>query len=198
MITIQEAIIVEGKYDKIKLSAFVNGLIIETGGFRIFKDKEKRALLRVLAEKRGLLILTDSDSAGFVIRNHLKGIVPAERIRHAYIPEILGKEKRKPALSKEGLLGVEGMTEDVLTEALKRAGTVTVTGKNVNLPLVTKADLFEAGLSGRENSAQKRQTLLKWLQLPTYLSANALLDILNFTMDRKEALALLFENKADV
>ena len=188
MITIEEAVIVEGKYDKIRLSSFVDGLIIETGGFRIFKDREKRALIRTLGKKCGLLVLTDSDSAGFLIRNHLKGLVPSEQIRHAYIPEILGKEKRKGSPSKEGLLGVEGMPEEILRAALIRAG---IHERIFPAAPLTKTDLFNAGLSGNPGSASKRKALLQTLGLPSYLSSNALLDILNFTMDPAEAQKLL-------
>ena len=187
MIPVREAIIVEGKYDKIKLSSLVDGLIIETNGFRIFRDREKRALLRALAGERGLLVLTDSDSAGFVIRNHLKGLVPPEQIRHAYIPEILGKEKRKTAPSKEGLLGVEGMTRETLEKILSRH----ITRREDAGEKITKADLYEAGLSGKENSAGMRAAFLKELGLPTCVSATAFLDILNFMMTREAFLERL-------
>lgn len=185
MIKVREAVIVEGKYDKMRLSALIDGLILETGGFRIFKDKEKMALIRTLADTRGLLILTDSDSAGFLIRNHLAGSVAPEKIKHAFIPDILGKETRKEKPSKEGKLGVEGMSSRILTEALRRAGI----GAEESAPQgrkITKADLYDAGLSGGENSAQKRRAFLKSLSLPEYLSTNALPEVLSGIMSYEE------------
>lgn len=185
MIKVREAVIVEGKYDKMRLSSLIDGLILETGGFRIFKDREKMALIRSLADTRGLLILTDSDSAGFLIRNRLTGSIAPEKIRHAFIPDILGKEKRKEKPSKEGKLGVEGMSSQVLLETLKRAGI----GAEESAPQgrkITKADLYDAGLSGGENSAQKRRAFLKSLSLPEYLSANALPEVLSGIMSYEE------------
>ncbi len=185
MIKVREAVIVEGKYDKMRLSSLIDGLILETGGFRIFKDREKMALIRSLADTRGLLILTDSDSAGFLIRNRLTGSIAPEKIRHAFIPDILGKEKRKEKPSKEGKLGVEGMSSQVLLETLKRAGI----GAEETVPQgrkITKADLYDAGLSGGENSAQKRRAFLKSLSLPEYLSANALPEVLSGIMSYEE------------
>lgn len=180
MISVKEAIIVEGRYDKIKLSSIVDTPIIETGGFRVFKDKEKQNLIRNIAKKRGILILTDSDSAGFVIRNFLKGIVPGNEIKNAYIPQLKGKEKRKAEPSKEGLLGVEGLSEAFLVKAIQNSGATVL---NENKPEVraeiTKGDLYELGLSGRENSAVMREKLLKKLELPTYLTTNALVSALN-------------------
>lgn len=180
MISVKEAIIVEGRYDKIKLSSIVDTPIIETGGFRVFKDKEKQNLIRNIAKKRGILILTDSDSAGFVIRNFLKGIVPENEIKNAYIPQLKGKEKRKAEPSKEGLLGVEGLSEAFLVKAIQNSGATVL---NENKPEVraeiTKGDLYELGLSGRENSAVMREKLLKKLELPTYLTTNALVSALN-------------------
>ena len=180
MISVKEAIIVEGRYDKIKLSSIVDTPIIETGGFRVFKDKEKQNLIRNIAKKRGILLLTDSDSAGFVIRNFLKGIVPENELKNAYIPQLKGKEKRKAEPSKEGLLGVEGLSEADIVKAIQNSGATVL---NENKPEVragiTKGDLYELGLSGRANSAVMREKLLKKLELPTYLTTNALVSALN-------------------
>ncbi len=187
MIHIREAVIVEGKYDKIKLSSIIDGLIIETHGFGIFKDKEQMALLRKLAATRGLLVLTDSDGAGFVIRNYLSGCIPKSQIKHAYIPDLFGKEKRKDKPSKEGKLGVEGVPVAVILEALKKAGVCCEEGEAEKKgPPVTKADLMAAGLSGGDGSAEKRKQLQKRLGLPEKLSPNGLLQIVNATMTREE------------
>lgn len=188
MIQIQEAVIVEGKYDKIKLSNFVDGLIITTEGFGIFKDKEKQAMIRRLADKRGILVLTDSDGAGFVIRNFLKGCVPKEKIKHAYIPDIFGKEKRKDKPSKEGKLGVEGISEETIAKAIAASGAVCSISQEHKKAdhSITKADLFEYGLSGGENSAVKREKLKKYLGLPERMSPNLLLDTLNCLMTKDE------------
>ena len=188
MIKVREAIIVEGKYDKIKLSNIVDGLIITTDGFGVFKDKEKQALIRHLAEKRGILILTDSDSAGFVISNFLKGAVPADKIKHAFVPDIFGKEKRKLKPSKEGKLGVEGISQQIIEKAIiasgahcsSEAGIITKSGD------ITKTDLFIYGLSGGENAAEKRARLKAHLDLPSNMTANLLLDTLNCLMTRDE------------
>ena len=180
MISVKEAIIVEGRYDRIKLKAVVDTPIIETGGFRVFKDKEKQKLIRKIAESRGILILTDSDSGGFVIRNFLKGIVPESKIKHAYIPQLKGKEKRKAKASKEGLLGVEGVSEEVILKALKTSGaTVLNDSSDAREPEIEKIHLYELGLTGKENSAVLREKLLKKLELPTYLTTNAMLSALN-------------------
>lgn len=190
---VREVVVVEGKYDAVRLHSVVDATVIETNGFRIFKDAETLALLRRLAAVRGLLILTDSDSAGFVIRDFLSGAIPKEQIKHAYIPEICGKERRKDAPSKEGLLGVEGVNNDIVLEALRRAGA-TFEGEDVsdftgcNL---TKADLFEMGLTGRADSAEKRRNLQLALGLPTHLSANRLLEILNTSVTPAELAAAL-------
>lgn len=187
---LKEAVIVEGRYDRVKLSALIATPVIETGGFRVFKDQEKQRLIAEIARKRGILILTDSDAAGFVIRNFLKGIIPSEKIKNAYIPGILGKEKRKSEPSKEGLLGVEGMALSVLKEAIRKSGA-TVIGEDSTekLTTITKADLYDLSLVGRENSKILRETLLSSLGLPKYLSANALIDALNclFTKEEFEA-----------
>ena len=195
MIRIKEAIIVEGKYDKIKLSSLVDGLIIETGGFRIFKDPEKMALLRRLAATRGLLILTDSDGAGFVIRRYLSGSIPAGQIRHAYIPDRYGKEKRKEKPGKEGKLGVEGIDAEELRQVLRRAGVCCEESgepDNVTAPSepITRADLFTLGLSGGQESAKKRQELLKALDLPEHLTAKTMLPVLNTLYTRDEFLVM--------
>lgn len=180
MISVKEAIIVEGRYDKIKLSSIVSSPIIDTGGFRVFKDKEKQNLIKKISAQRGLLVLTDSDSAGFVIRNFLKGIVPENELKHAYIPQLRGKEKRKAEASKEGLLGVEGMDEHIIVRAIQNSGaTILNYDKKVKSGDITKSDLYELGLSGRENSAVLREKLLKRLQLPSYLTTNAMLTALN-------------------
>lgn len=182
MINVKEAVIVEGKYDKIKLKSVINATIIETNGFRIFKDKEKVNLIKQLAEKQGIVILTDSDSAGFVIRNHLKGIIPQNQMKHAYIPQIRGKEKRKENYSKEGILGVEGIDENLLLNALKNAG-VTINSECTKIGNITKADLYKLGLTGKENSKALRLTLLKKLNLPQYITTKALVDVLNSLTD---------------
>ena len=189
MLKIKEAIIVEGKYDKQRLSEFIDAPIITTSGFRVFKDKEKQSLIRKLAEERGLLILTDSDGAGLVIRNFLKGIVPADKIKNCYIPQIEGKEKRKTAPSKEGFLGVEGLSADIIKTALLSSG-VDVGEERAECKSygITKSDLYEMGLSGRENSAVLRKKLMEELGLPTYLSANAFLEVINSLYSKKKIL----------
>ena len=180
---IREAIVVEGRYDKNTLSQVVEATILETSGFGIFKDHERLTLLRRLAEKQGLIVLTDSDGAGFVIRNYLKGAVDPALVKQAYIPDRYGKERRKAAPGREGKLGVEGMPPDILLEALRRAGaTFLEDGEGERPPpkrKITKADLYAAGYSGEEGSAQRRQELLKRLDLPQHLSPNALLEVLN-------------------
>ncbi len=178
MIKLKEAVIVEGKYDKIKLSSLVDGLIITTDGFGIFKDREKRELIKALAKKRGIIILTDSDSAGFLIRSHIKGFVSDGEIKNVFIPDVFGKEKRKSAPSKEGKLGVEGMDRELLENALKKAGIVEEK-TSPNAKKVLKSDLFEDGISGGADSKAKRTRLLKELGLPERMSANALLETVN-------------------
>lgn len=195
MIRVKEAIVVEGKYDKIKLSSLVDGLIIETDGFRIFKDKEKMVLLRRLAESRGLVVLTDSDSAGFLIRHYLAGSIPSDQIKNAYIPDIFGKEKRKSAPSKEGKLGVEGVPAEAILEAFKRAGVGVKEGPASDVgQKITKADLMFAGLSGTPESAEKRRELLHRLDLPEHLSANSMLQVLNSLMGRDDFLRLVSQS----
>ena len=185
---IKEVIVVEGRYDKNTLSQAVDATVITLGGFSVFNDREKLAFLRRLAEKQGLIVLTDSDGAGFVIRNYLKGALPKELVKQAYIPDIHGKERRKRTPGKEGKLGVEGMKPEVLVEALRRAGATFLDEAEVSAEPkepITKADLFELGLSGGADSAAKRQALLKKLELPEHLTANGLLEALNLLYDRK-------------
>lgn len=185
---ISEVIVVEGRYDKNTLSQIVDATVIETSGFGVFNDREKQKLLRMLAEKRGLVVLTDSDGAGFVIRNFIKGCVPPEYVKHAYVPDIAGKEKRKSKASKEGLLGVEGMTPDIIIRALKNAGA-TFDGESAELNAkISKADMYAKGLSGKADSAAKRLELIKKLELPEKMSADALLQVLNVLMSREEFL----------
>jgi len=179
MLHIKETVIVEGKYDKIKLSSLIDAVIIETNGFSIFNDKEKLELIRRLADKNGVLIITDSDAAGFKIRHYLGGTLPKDKVKHAYIPDILGKEPRKSAPSKEGKLGVEGIPADVIVKCLERAGVCCEKSPDVKRRLVTKADLYEDGLAGGECSAQRRRKLLARLNLPQRLSSNALIDVIN-------------------
>ena len=188
MIKIKEAVIVEGKYDKIKLSSLIDGLIIETGGFQIFSDREKVELLRRLADTRGLLILTDSDSAGFLIRNHIQSCIPKEKIRHAYIPDLYGKEKRKLHPSKEGKLGVEGIDPEILLESIRRSGAVAIeeAGSSKEKRKITKLDLYEDGFSGGADSSKKRQVLLRELGLPERLTAKALVPVLNSLVNYEE------------
>ena len=187
MRAIKEVIVVEGRYDKNALSQVVDATIITVGGFSVFKDGEKMAFLRRLAKERGLIVLTDSDGAGFVIRNHLKGALPKEQVKHAYIPDIHGKERRKRTGGKEGKLGVEGMKPDVLLEVLARAGATFLdeeTEPQCAKDPITKADLCVLGLTGGTDSAAKRQRLLKALELPEHLTTNGLLEALNLLYDR--------------
>lgn len=187
MIRIQEVIVVEGKYDVARLRAVVDTLILDTAGFGIFKDVEKLSLLRTLAKARGLLVLTDSDSAGFVIRNYLNSVIPSEQIKHAYIPAVEGKEKRKVNPSKEGLLGVEGLDVSLIEQAIRRSG-VTVLGETAvpNGAGITKLRLFEDGLSGKTDSAEKRRQFQALCGLPSYLSTNQLLRVINTMMTEEQ------------
>ncbi len=178
MIKIKQAIIVEGKYDKIKLSGIIDAPIIQTDGFGIFKDKELQCLIRNLAEKRGILVLTDSDSAGFKIRSFIGSTVDPKSIVHAYIPDIFGKESRKTEPSKEGKLGVEGVSEEIIIKALANAGVLCETAEEPERP-ITKLDLYELGFTGGQDSAKKRAALLKYYSFPARLSANALVKVLN-------------------
>ena len=191
MVKIKEAIVVEGRYDKNTLSQILDAPILETSGFGIFKDKQQMALLRRIAEIRGLIVFTDSDGAGFVIRNHIKSAIPGKYLKHAYIPDIYGKEKRKAAPGKEGKLGVEGMPPEVLLESLRRCGA-TFEGAETDVPAqpVTKADMMEKGFVG-PNSEQKRKELLKKLNLPEHMSPNAMLQALNLLYSPEELRELM-------
>lgn len=186
MIKIKEAIVVEGRYDKNTLSQIVDAPILETSGFGLFKDKKQLELLRLTAQKRGLIVFTDSDGAGFVIRNHIKSAIPGKYLKHAYIPDISGKERRKSAPGKEGKLGVEGMNPDVILEALRRAGATFEEEKGHTAAGITKQDMMELGLSGGQNSSMLRQSLLKKLNFPEHMSANGLLQALNLLYTREE------------
>lgn len=222
-VKIREAIVVEGRYDKNTLAQTVDAPIITLGGFGVFNDREKLAFLRRLAEKRGLIVLTDSDGAGFVIRNYLKGALPGDRVKQAYIPDVRGKERRKRRPGREGKLGVEGMSPAVLLEVLRRAGATfedagpekisgeqaagpaepekpsgeqaagTAETKKAEAKKLSKADLFALGLSGGTGSAVRRQALLKRLELPEHLNANGLLEALNLLYSREELEAALAE-----
>lgn len=185
MIHTDRAIVVEGKYDKIKLSSMVDGVIICTGGFRVYKDKEMQAMLRALAKRQGLAVLTDSDTAGFKIRGFLRSICGKENIVDVYIPDLYGKEKRKDHPSKEGKLGVEGVPEEVLQKAFADAGIGAELVLQKKDP-ITKMDLFELGLSGRAESALRRKQLMKHLTLPEHLTTNALVTVLDALMSREE------------
>ena len=191
MVKIREAILVEGRYDKNTLSQIVDAPILETAGFGIFKDKKQMALLRQVAERRGLIVFTDSDGAGFVIRNHIKSAIPGKYLKHAYIPDIYGKERRKAAPGKEGKLGVEGMTREVILESLRKCGA-TIEGEDaISRNSITKQDLMELGLSGGADASAKRLALLKKLNLPEHMSANAMLQALNLLYSLDELKALL-------
>ena len=190
MVKIREAIVVEGRYDKNTLSQILDAPILETSGFGIFKDKQQMALLRRIAETRALIVFTDSDGAGFVIRNHIKSAIPGKYLKHAYIPDIYGKEKRKAAPGKEGKLGVEGMTKDVILESLRRAGATIDGEEAVPVRQITKQDLMELGLSGTPEASQNRLKLLKKLNLPEHMSPNAMLQALNllYTLEELEGI----------
>jgi ribonuclease M5 len=190
MYKISEVVVVEGKYDKLRLSQVIDAVIITTDGFRLYKDKEKLSLIKKLAQKHGVIVLTDSDNAGFRIRNYIKQCMGDVKIKHAYIPEIKGKERRKSKSGAEGLLGVEGIPDEVILDVIKKANATQV--KN---PLqLTKADLFELGLCGRAESANKRKIIAEKLGLPSKISANALLDALNLWCSREEFFNLIEED----
>ena len=186
MIKIDEAVIVEGKYDKIKLSGILDTVIIETDGFAIFKDKEKQKLIRFLANKQGIVIMTDSDSAGFKIRSFIKGITKSEKVKNVYIPDIYGKEKRKTEMSKEGKLGVEGMEVRVIIDALEKSGVLYTQNDKQQSREITHTDFFEDGVSGGENSSVIRKKLAKELDLPEKISSSSLLKIINSYMTYEE------------
>lgn len=185
MIHIEQAVIVEGKYDKIKLSSVIDAVIIPTNGFTVFKDKEKLALIRYYAEKKGLIVFTDSDTAGFKIRNYIKGAVKNGTIINVYIPDIFGKEKRKTAPSKEGKLGVEGVSVQIILDAFAKAG-ITACEKSQQREQITRLDFYELGLSGHDNSSEKRKLVLKKLNLPELLTTTSMLEILNTMMSRQD------------
>lgn len=191
MLKTDKIIVVEGKYDKIKLCSVVDAVIVETNGFGIFKDKEKQRFLRKLSGKKDIIVLTDSDSAGFVIRNFLCGIIPKNKIINAYIPDVFGKEKRKTEASKEGKLGVEGVSIELIKNALENAGAF-VTETQEEKRTVTKQDFYLDGLTGGTDSSTKRKKLLKELELPEKMTTNALIEIINSFMsyeDYKNALS---------
>lgn len=183
-IKISQAVIVEGKYDKIKLSNIVDAFIIETNGFAIFKDKKRLNFIKKLADERGIVILTDSDHAGFMIRNYIKKGIDKNKIINAYIPDVFGKEKRKEQPSKEGKIGVEGISKEILLDVFSRAGVLCE--KSEITDPVTNYDLFNAGLSGRENSKTIKKKFLKEFNLPEFLSANSLLSCINTMMSKEE------------
>ena len=193
MLKIKEAIVVEGRYDKNTLSQIVDAPILETSGFGIFKDREQMSFLRQVAERRGLIVFTDSDGAGFVIRNHIKSAIPSKYLKHAYIPDVYGKEKRKAAPGKEGKLGVEGLPPEILLDALRRAGATIEGQDSPGKKGITKQDLMARGLSGGANAVAKRQLLLKKLGLPERMSANAMLQALNLLCTPEE-LDLILES----
>lgn len=187
MVKIREAIVVEGRYDKNTLSQIVDAAILETSGFSVMKNKAQLSLLRRVAEDRGLIVFTDSDGAGFVIRNYLKSAIKPEYLKHAYIPDIPGKERRKAAPGKEGKLGVEGMTPEIILDCLRRAGATFEDGTaNIRKSQITKQDLMELGLSGGTDSSTKRKKLLMYLAMPEHMSANAMLQALNLLYTKEE------------
>ena len=194
MLKIKEAIVVEGRYDKNALSQLVDTVIVETGGFGIFNQSETLALIRQLAACRGVILLTDSDGAGFVIRNHIKSAIPGKYLKHAYIPDIPGKERRKSAPGREGKLGVEGMTPEVILAALRNAGATIEGEETTSSGGITKQDLMALGLSGGSNAGEKRKALLKKLNLPEHMSANAMLQALNLLYTREELEQMLNES----
>ena len=195
MVKIKEAILVEGRYDKNTLCQIVDAPILETSGFGIFKDRKQMALLRQVAEKRGLIVFTDSDGAGFVIRNHVKSAIPAKYLKHAYIPDIQGKEKRKAAPGKEGKLGVEGMSREIILEALRRSGATVEGEESSSFHQITKQDLMDLGLSGGADASAKRLMVLKKLNLPEHMSPNAMLQALNLLLTLEELENILQEVK---
>ena len=190
---VREVIVVEGRYDKNALRQVVDATVIETKGFGVFHDRERLALLRRLAAERGLILLTDSDGAGFVIRNFLKGAIPKSQLKQAYIPDVYGKERRKPAPGKEGKLGVEGMPPQILLEALERAGATFEDGAlSAERRPITKADFYALGLTGGPDSAARRAALLKKLGLPERMTANAMLEAVNLLYNREDFLSEFF------
>lgn len=193
MVKIKEAIVVEGRYDKNTLSQIVDAPILETSGFGIFKDRRQMALLRRVAETRGLIVFTDSDGAGFVIRNHIKSAIPGKYLKHAYIPDITGKEKRKAVPGREGKLGVEGMTREIILESLRRAGATIEGEQTPQVRRITKQDMMALGLSGGPDASARRLALLKKLNLPEHMSPNAMLQALNLLYSLEELEELVNE-----
>ena len=191
---VRQVIVVEGRYDKNALSQVVDAVIVETGGFSVFHDREKLAYLRRLAAARGVILMTDPDGAGFVIRNHLKGVLPPEQILQAYVPDVYGKERRKRRGGKEGKLGVEGMTPEVILAALRNAGATIEGEETTSSGGITKQDLMALGLSGGSNAGEKRKALLKRLNLPEHMSANAMLQALNLLYTWEELEQMLNES----
>lgn len=201
MIKLKQAVIVEGKYDKIKLSSVIDATIIETNGFRIFSNKETIDLIKALAKTCGIVIMTDSDFAGFKIRNHLNNIIKDGEIYNAYLPDVIGKEKRKAKVSKEGLLGVEGFSADEILKSLEKAGVFNTKISNTTENKIEKFDLYALGLSGSPNSQQKRELLSKKLGIPSHLSPAALLCVLNSLISKQELYELVndtFNNKKEL
>lgn len=190
MVKIREAILVEGRYDKNTLSQVVDAIIFETNGFAIFKDKTKMNLLRQVADKQGLIVFTDADGAGLVIRNHVKSAIPAKNLKHAYTPDVFGKERRKTAPGKEGKLGVEGMTPEIILSALHASGATFLGEEVATTGCITKQDFVELGFSGGANASEKRKKLQRHLNLPEHMSANALLETVNILYTREEFFAL--------
>lgn len=199
MVNIRECIVVEGRYDKNTLAQIVNAPIVETSGFGIFKDKDQQRLLRQIAAKRGLIVFTDSDGAGFVIRNFLKGLIPASQLKHAYIPDIPGKERRKASAGKEGLLGVEGMTPQIILDALRRSGATIEGESELQSSAITKQDFMALGLSGGAGSSEKRASLMAKLGFPKHMSSNALLQAVNllYTLPELQELVGQLEKEND-
>ncbi len=191
MVRIKEAIVVEGRYDTIRLNGIVDTVIVQTNGFRFFRDKEQLSLLRRLAQERGLIVLTDADAAGFLIRDHIASAVPADKLKHAYIAPRRGKESRKTAPSKEGLLGVEGMEKEEILRALTTAGATFEEQAPIVTPYMSLVRLYEDGLNGCANSKQKRRRLCELLDLPTYLSTSRLVTVLNAAFSEEEYKAAL-------
>lgn len=191
MIKIREAIVVEGRYDKNTLSQVVDAPIFQTNGFSVMKDKEQTDMLRAVAMRRGLIVFTDSDGAGFVIRNHLRSTIPPEYLKHAYIPDVPGKERRKKCAGKEGLLGVEGMRPEIIVDCLKRAGATFEDECDRPVTGITKADFVELGLSGGKDSSAKRLAVLQFLKLPAHMSANAMVQALNLLCTKEELISIL-------
>lgn len=193
MIKLKQAVIVEGKYDKIKLSSVIDATIIETGGFKVFSNKDTAALIKTLAQTCGIVIMTDSDFAGFRIRNYIKNITQDGKVYNAYLPEIVGKEKRKPKASKEGLLGVEGFSKEDILTSLEKAGVFNAEISAEKADKIEKYDLYALGLSGTTNSRQRREIVLKKLNIPTHLSPTSLLCVLNTLISKQNFYALVNE-----